>query len=152
MFYAKLNNKNKVERYPYTLTDLRFEAKNTSFPEQIDEATARSFGLVPVTPTPPPAQTFQTNLERTAIQQSSKWVEKWVETPATAEQITERTTACANDARQKRNQLLAACDWTQLPDAPVEKEGWAAYRSDLRNVTRQAGFPWEISWPEAPFA
>ena len=150
MFYAKLDADKKVERYPYTLTDLRFDTPNTSFPEQIDEATASAFGLVLVTPATPPAETYTINLERTAVLEKGKWVEKWVETPATPEQIQERTAAAANDARQKRNQLLADCDWTQLPDTLVDKEVWVTYRQDLRDITNQPGFPWNVEWPTQP--
>lgn len=33
-----------------------------------------------------------------------------------------------------RNAELTATDWTQLPDAPVDKEAWAQYREALRNL------------------
>lgn len=148
MFYAKLTADNKVERYPYTLTDLKRETVNTSFPSLIDDATAASFGVVLVKPTPPPTENYKVNLERTAIFENNNWVEKWVETLASPEQITERTTAAAHDARLKRNQLLAACDWTQLSDAPVNTQSWAPYRQELRDITKQKGFPWEIIWPK----
>jgi hypothetical protein len=150
MFYAKLNSENNVERYPYTLTDLKFDTPSTSFPTEIDEETATFFNLVLVKPTTPPKENHAVNLERTAILQGSEWVEKWVKTPATDKQIEERTAACANDTRKKRNQLLAECDWTQLPDSPASYATWATYRQELRDVTTQAGFPWEMVWPEAP--
>lgn len=151
MFYAKLTADNKVIRYPYTLTDLRLDTPGTSFPEQIDDATAAFFGVVPVNPTTPPQETHAVNLERTAVLENGIWVEKWLETPATEEQIQERTTACANDARQKRNRLLAECDWTQLPDVEGETNvGWVTYRQALRHVPEQVDFPWNITWPNIP--
>jgi hypothetical protein len=150
MFYAKLNNQKKVERYPYTLTDLRIDTPNTSFPEHIDEDTALSFGVVPVKPTTPPKENHKTNLERIAVLQDTEWVEEWVEIPATSEQIKERIAACANDVREKRNCYLADSDWTQLPDASVNAKEWGFYRQKLRDLTLQEGFPWEIIWPETP--
>jgi endonuclease/exonuclease/phosphatase family metal-dependent hydrolase len=42
------------------------------------------------------------------------------------------------DLRQKRNTLLSASDWTQLPDTTLttaEKTSWMNYRSELRNIT-----------------
>jgi len=150
MFYAKLTANKTVERYPYTLTDLRRDTPRTSFPGQIDDATAASFGVVPVRPTTPPRETHTINLKRTAILNDSIWVEKWLEIPATEEQIQERTASCAKDARQKRNQLLAECDWTQLTDAPtLASASWTAYRQALRDVPAQQGFPWNIIWPSA---
>ena len=49
-----------------------------------------------------------------------------------------------------RNELLSACDWTQLPDSPADHEAWAAYRQALRDVPAQEGFPWDVVWPEMP--
>ena len=53
-------------------------------------------------------------------------------------------------ARSDRNSLLSACDWTQVADAPVDREAWAAYRQALRDVTLQDGFPLNIIWPNPP--
>ena len=64
----------------------------------------------------------------------------YVEPPITAGQV-----------RAERDALLAACDWTQVADAPVNPAAWAVYRQALRDVTTQAGFPLNVTWPEPPF-
>ena len=56
----------------------------------------------------------------------------------------------AKNVRTSRNDLLAKCDWTQLADSTADKTVWATYRQMLRDVTAQAGFPWNVTWPEAP--
>lgn len=57
----------------------------------------------------------------------------------------------AESVRAKRDSLLAASDWTQLPDVPeATREKWAGYRHALRDVPEQAGFPSNIDWPVAP--
>jgi hypothetical protein len=56
----------------------------------------------------------------------------------------------AKQARAKRDDLLAASDWTQLSDAPVNGTSWATYRQALRDITAQSGFPQTINWPDAP--
>jgi hypothetical protein len=33
-----------------------------------------------------------------------------------------------------RNAQLAASDWTQLPDAPVDAAPWSEYRQQLRDI------------------
>ena len=53
--------------------------------------------------------------------------------------------------RSDRNARLAACDWTQLPDAPVDAGAWAVYRQALRDITDQSN-PLEVVWPTAPQA
>lgn len=50
--------------------------------------------------------------------------------------------------RARRNTMLAECDWTQLPDAPVDAAAWAAYRQELRDITTQAD-PFNIIWPDS---
>lgn len=53
------------------------------------------------------------------------------------------------EVRARRNQLLGECDWTQLPDAPVNAAPWAAYRQELRDITQQAD-PFNLVWPTQP--
>lgn len=53
------------------------------------------------------------------------------------------------DPRNERDELLAASDKTQLPDAPLTPEKvaeWAAYRQALREMT----FDDPIQWPTPP--
>ena len=52
--------------------------------------------------------------------------------------------------RKQRDALLAACDWTQVSDAPVNQAAWAEYRQALRNVPSQEGFPMQVEWPVKP--
>lgn len=53
--------------------------------------------------------------------------------------------------RKRRDSMLARCDWTQGDDAPEEvKALWKPYRQELRDVTEQAGFPFNVTWPEEP--
>lgn len=55
-----------------------------------------------------------------------------------------------NSTRENRNNLLKQSDWTQVADAPVDQEAWAAYRQALRDIPSQAGFPNEVTWPVEP--
>ena len=56
----------------------------------------------------------------------------------------------AEEVRTQRDALLAASDWTQVSDAPVDHQAWADYRQALRDLPQQAGFPTEITWPQKP--
>jgi hypothetical protein len=55
-----------------------------------------------------------------------------------------------SDVRRLRGMMLSASDWTQVADAPVDRDAWAAYRQALRDVTLQDGFPLNIIWPNPP--
>jgi hypothetical protein len=67
-----------------------------------------------------------------------------------AEAQTAKNVEQAKSVRNTRDQLLKDSDWTQVADAPVDKAVWATYRQALRDVTTQTGFPWTITWPDAP--
>ena len=56
----------------------------------------------------------------------------------------------ANEVRTQRDALLAASDWTQVSDAPVDQQAWADYRQALRDVPSQSGFPSDVVWPDKP--
>jgi hypothetical protein len=56
----------------------------------------------------------------------------------------------SEECRRERDRLLAASDWTQVSDAPVDQAAWAAYRQALRDVPEQEGFPENVVWPDKP--
>ena len=45
--FAKITN-GAVDKFPYTVGQLRHDNPNTSFPKQISEETMLEFGMVPV--------------------------------------------------------------------------------------------------------
>lgn len=49
-----------------------------------------------------------------------------------------------------RNAQLISSDWTQLPDAPVDKAAWAIYRQALRDLPAQGGLADAAEFPVAP--
>jgi hypothetical protein len=56
-------------------------------------------------------------------------------------------------AVDKRNRLLAASDYTQVPDYDISDElraAWADYRQQLRDLTDLPGFPLSFNWPQSP--
>ena len=61
-----------------------------------------------------------------------------------------------NDIRAMRNNLLKACDWTQMPDTPLteeQKSAWQAYRQELRDFPSTLTNPSsldELVWPVSP--
>jgi hypothetical protein len=111
---------------------------------------------------------YQYSMRSGAEQVNGKWFTKYVlgpvftDRPATATEpaqtAAQQETAYkaqkdaeqAKSVRDTRNQKLKDSDWTQVADAPVDKAAWAAHRQALRDITAQQGFPWTVTWPEAP--
>jgi hypothetical protein len=110
---------------------------------------------------------YQTSVYGGVEQIDGKWYTKWNLGPSffqTEDADGNITTAAQNEANYKaskdaeqaksvrasRDEKLKDCDWTQVADAPVDKAVWATYRQALRDITTQTGFPWTITWPDAP--
>lgn len=55
----------------------------------------------------------------------------------------------ANMVRAERNGLLAATDWWVLPDRTAT-QAQLDYRTALRDLPDQAGFPDNVTWPTKP--
>ena len=161
--------RNRTTGAVITDSQLRSDNPNTSFPEVLTPEIIDSFNYDPVLEGPqattvPPYQYSQRD---GVVEVKGQWFTKYVAGPTftdytdpdgvvhtEAEQYEQY--CFAKDAEQgksvrtERNKRLADSDWTQLPDAPVDTAAWAAYRKDLREVTAQDGFPWEVTWPEVP--
>ena len=111
---------------------------------------------------------YQYSMRQGVVQIGDKWYTNYVlgpiftDIPASEEQpaqtAAEQETAYkaikdaeqAASVRASRTQKLKDCDWTQIADSTADKTAWATYRTALRNVPAQAGFPWTITWPDAP--
>lgn len=131
----------------------------------LDEATLDKFGadVVFEGPQATGGTVYQYSMRQGVEQQSDgKWYTKYILGPvfvdneeATAAQQ-EAAYKAAKDAEQgavvraDRDGRLAASDWTQVADSPVDKAAWATYRQALRDVPAQAGFPWNVQWPVQP--
>ena len=83
-------------------------------------------------------------------QMDGKWFTKYSVADMDADAIAAKDAEQAKSVRNTRNQKLKDSDWTQVADTPVDKAVWATYRQALRDITSQAGFPWDIQWPTQP--
>jgi len=136
------------------ITEKNFRAlfPSTSFPATLtsDVVENLGYGLFEFS-TIPDAGKHQKVIEVDAICDKNKI---WRQTFELAEMSDKEKAESDADkeikTRLARNYLLMNCDWTQLPDSPADHEAWATYRQELRDVTAQEGFPWDVTWPEAP--
>jgi len=55
----------------------------------------------------------------------------------------------AEQVREERDAKLAETDWMASSDLTLSSD-WASYRSSLRDVPAQEGFPNTITWPTKP--
>jgi hypothetical protein len=149
--FVKITN-GQVEKYPFTIGDLRKANPNVSFPRSLSSDTLAQFGVYSVTSAPAPE--FNARTHRLVTKQPTLVNGAWTVTKSVVAkdqaQIDNENAQKAVDVRAQRDRLLTASDWTQVADAPVDKAVWATYRQALRDVPAQEGFPWNVTWPEMP--
>lgn len=81
------------------------------------------------------------------------WVQQWEVAPVTPEEQQKVDELKAGTIRRQRLMRLFETDWSQLPDnqlTAAQKTAWTNYRQQLRDVPEQAGFPWDVTWPDKP--
>lgn len=148
MRYVKVDN-GVVVKYPFTGTDVIYENPQTSFPAgELSTALMKQYGGEPVIEVPAPTTPHSQLCEEGApTLVGGQWTQTWVVRGATPAE----TDAKAAEVRAQRNQKLADTDWMvvkALESGTAVPADIAAKRQALRDITAQAGFPWDVSWPE----
>jgi hypothetical protein len=153
MLYVKAVN-GSVEAYPYTLETLRWDNPNVSFPASMTEEELEEWGVYTVQETVKPEENITEAISEGApiLEETGKWIQSWVITPVTAEEV---YAAIANKwakIRSERDVKLNQSDWvvtrafetnTAVPVAYTE------YRQALRDITNQED-PFNVVWPNLP--
>lgn len=142
---------------------------NTSLPRVWDETICNDLGIDPILEGPQATggDHYQYSMRQGIEEINGKWYTKYVLGPIFTDYTQEdgtvltaaeqeaayragKDSAQADSVRTDRDKRLSDCDWTQVADVPVDQTAWATYRQALRDVPAQAGFPWNITWPETP--
>lgn len=144
MLFVKVKN-NQPVAFPYTIDQLRRDNPQTSFPKYPNNELLSLYEVYPVveheiSDLAVLTQTFEYTMPEL---RDGQWHQTWL-----IRQIAEPQ--AAENIRRERDHLLQACDWTQVADAPVDRAAWAEYRTQLRDIPNQPGFPYQVAWPFAP--
>jgi hypothetical protein len=136
--------------YPYSLSNLREDYINTSFPSEMTESLMNEFNIYEVRTTPKPNDYTKNISEGTPLLVEGVYYQNWIQENASQSEIDSRIENKWEEIREIRNELLKETDWTQLSDIPDEtKQVWTVYRTQLRDITTQPN-PFSISWPVKP--
>ena len=140
------------------------------FPKEITEAVLNEWGadIVYEGPQATGGTVYQYSMRQGVVQIGDKWHTNYIlgpvftDTPASegrpaktaaeneAEYKAMKDAEQAANVRRTRNEKLKDCDWTQIADSTADKAAWATHRQALRDITAQSGFPWTLTWPDAP--
>lgn len=134
----------------YSITDLRRDNPQVSFPTEMNDSLLAEYSVYPLTATPYPEVDYTKNVANgDPVLVDGNWTQVWIVSDATPEEIAQRLDDQWANIREERNRKLSDCDWTQLPDAPVDAAAWSVYRQELRDITEQPD-PFNITWPQEP--
>jgi hypothetical protein len=140
----------EIVAYPYSQTDLDRDNPSTSFPAGvISPASLAEWSVFPVHYSDQPVVDILTQrmVEIAPVYDGQSWIQQWAVEVISQDEINANTAKQAASVRAERNSKLSETDWTQVYDAPVDKNAWADYRQALRDIPNQPGFPWNIDWP-----
>ena len=158
MIYAKIKS-GSVEKYPYTIFDLKQDNSNVSFPKTLDDSILNAFGAYEVKTGDKPTYNKQT---QTIVKKDipelvdGVWTLKWETKERTQDEIDIIKSEAQLSIRQERNDLLNDCDWTIVSDSPLSTDmiaKWKTYRQELRDITKQSTFSEavpSVTWPTEP--
>ena len=123
----------------------------TSFPPQIDEATLNAFGADVVFEGPQGQPAGHQIAYQDGVEQDNqgRWFTKYSVSDLDAEAMATKDAEQAKSVRASRDAKLAETDWRFRSDL-TPSQGWIDYCQALRDIPSQAGFPWEVIWPEQP--
>jgi hypothetical protein len=148
-----------------TDSELRSLHPNTSFPKVLTPEILESFGVDPILEGPHAQTTppYEISVRQGIEEINGKWFTKYVVGPifvdtegkTAEEQEIEYKTRIDNEVadrvRTQRNKLLSESDWTQNKDVTLDNySDWTAYRQELRDITTQDAFPYNVIWPTKP--
>ena len=142
--FVKITN-GVVEKYPFTVEELRREHPNTSFPAPFTKEVLELYGLFSVDfkPAPQkPREVYEVLPKKTPELVDNRWVLDWDVHQKPLEEASKAIRAIRDDK-------LRQTDWTANSDV-VMSEGMRTYRQALRDVPQQEGFPYSVVWPNVP--
>jgi hypothetical protein len=127
---------------------------NTSFPSFLTPENVEpfGFGMYDFATQPEPGK-YEKIVEVEAVKdEQGIYRQTWAVVDTSNEERAAEDERKANEALAERNTRLAASDWTQIADSPVDKQTWATYRQALRDITDHVNFPYlaDEDWPVKP--
>ncbi len=139
--FVKVTN-GVVDKYPFTVEDLRREHKNVSFPAPFTKEILELYGLFSVNFKPAPKNSqdvYNVVLKNKPEFENGQWVLGW-------EVSKKPFKEAAAAVRAVRDSKLQETDWAAGSDVVMTDE-MKTYRQALRDIPQQEGFPYNVNWP-----
>lgn len=150
MIYAKIRD-NTIIKYPYTLTNIRNDYRNVSFPKQPSEQLLNEYGVYSVTPVTKPQIDSHTHkvVEGTPVKIGAQWTQNWDIVPLTQDEVNEALNDIQqniiNDVQSRLDNfartrgydgIMSACTYVTSANPKFQAEG--QYCVQVRDATWNA--------------
>lgn len=123
---------------------------NTAFPQILTAEVLDEAGADPVLEGPQAQPTRYQTAYRDGVEEiNGQWFTKYSVADMEPEAAAAVDANMAAQMRADRDKRLAATDWRFRSDLTPSQE-WKDYCQALRDITTQAGFPFDINWPQEP--
>jgi hypothetical protein len=138
-------------RHIFDVEPTQWDADNYCYARRLTDEQVTHFGVHKKQIVTPPYHdpATQSLEEGPAVLVDGVWTQNYIVSDLSADESAAKVGAQWNVIRAERNKLLAASDWTQLPDVSADAAAWATYRQALRDITTEAN-PFAIVWPQGP--
>jgi len=146
MSHVKEKSRGVIDEYPYSISKLKSDNPDTSFPSEISESTLQSYKVYPVLveTSPEVSSDKKAVLDDTPSYADGNWSLGWsVKSKTDDEKFSDEASK-----RRERDELLKNTDHYALTDRTLSEE-MESYRQSLRDFPEQSGFPY-IDFPEQP--
>lgn len=135
--FIKLNNK-KIEKYPYSISELKKDNPQISFPNYPSEKLLAEWQVFPVVKTDQPIfDNITENIsEGSPIFDGTIWKQVWIVTDASPEEIEQRTLQYNEIQKQNRSiafQQEADSLFFKWQANEATEEEWQLKRQEIRN-------------------
>ncbi len=132
---------------------------NTSFPRSLTVDCVEPFGYGLYQYTRPPVPGTHFKVEETVPVKNSDgiYMQTWATKSMSVEEIEKDTELKKVEIKRLRDEKLKSSDWTMMYDVRENDrysdefiQAWLNYREDLREISAQREYPWEVKWPTVP--
>jgi hypothetical protein len=132
----------------YQIERLRKDHPDTSFPSVLTDQFLAEWNIYPLKMLPAPSYDRRTHyLKQSPVYQvDGVWQVHFSVEPLP-------TVQAENAIKSERNRLLSESDWVvtkALETQTAVHQDWLEYRQQLRDVTNQANYPFDVQWPNKP--
>ena len=141
--------------YPLQEDNVRLLLKTVSLPQVLTESVIEpyGYGLFQLA-LKPDLDKYKKAVETTAVKNAKGvWVQTWAVEDMDDSEKAEADLEAAGDIRHIRNLALLQTDYKvlmALENGNTVPTELSTYRQELRDITSQAGFPYNVTWPTAP--